>query len=40
MDFSKIKKWQIGAIFFCIIIGTLLHFAYEFSRRKYNYWIF
>ena len=28
----NIKKWQIFVIIFCLILGTLLHFTYEWSN--------
>ena len=30
----KIKTWQIITIIFCLILGTLLHFTYEWSGRN------
>ena len=30
----KIKTWQIIAVIICIILGTLLHFTYEWSGEK------
>ena len=28
----NIKKWQIFVIIFCLILGTILHFTYEWSN--------
>lgn len=28
---NKLQKWQIGAMVFCLLLGTLLHFTYELS---------
>lgn len=30
----KIKSWQIITIIICLILGTLLHFTYEWSGEK------
>ena len=30
----KIKTWQIIVVIICIILGTLLHFTYEWSGRN------
>lgn len=34
MDKKKILYWQIGAILFTWILGTLLHFTYEWSGQN------
>ena len=31
---SKLVKWQIGVIIFSLIVGTLLHFTYEWSGEN------
>ena len=31
---SKLVKWQIGVIVFSLIVGTLLHFTYEWSGEN------
>jgi CDP-diglyceride synthetase len=31
MDISKIKEWQIAGFFFASVVGTLLHFVYEWT---------
>lgn len=33
-DFMNIKKWQKFSIVFCWILGTLLHFTYEWSNQN------
>ncbi len=30
----KIKRWEIAGIFWIIIIGSLLHFTYEWSNKS------
>lgn len=36
----KIKKWQIFAVIFCLILGTLLHFTYEWSNYNITVGLF
>ncbi|NCC66831.1 MAG: hypothetical protein EOM14_01365 [Clostridia bacterium] len=31
MDIRKIKEWQIAGFFFVSVVGTLLHFVYEWT---------
>lgn len=31
VDFMKIKTWHIAGIFFTVILGSILHFVYEWS---------
>ena len=31
---KKIRNWQIVAVLFTLILGTLLHFTYEWSRNN------
>lgn len=37
MDIKRIRNWQIGGFFFAAVIGTLLHFVYEWSG--YAAWV-
>lgn len=32
--YNKIKKWEIAGIFWIIIVGSLLHFTYEWSNKS------
>lgn len=34
LDYSKIKKWEIVGVFWIIIVGSLLHFTYEWSGKS------
>lgn len=34
MDIKKIKKYQIWAVLFTIIVGSLLHFSYDWSGNS------
>lgn len=35
-DFSylKIKKWEIMGIYWIVIVGSLLHFTYDWSNKS------
>lgn len=33
-NFNYIKKWEIGGIFWIIIVGSLLHFAFDWSGNS------
>lgn len=33
-DYEKIKKWELWGILWIIIVGSLLHFTYEWSNKS------
>lgn len=33
-DYNKVKKWEIWGILWIIIVGSLLHFTYEWSGKS------
>lgn len=33
-DKRRVYKWEIGGIFFLIIVGSLVHFAYDLSNQS------
>ena len=32
--YKKIKKWEIIGIFWVIMVGSLLHFTYDWSNKS------
>lgn len=34
LDYDKLKKWEIVGAFWIIIVGSLLHFVYDWSNKS------
>ncbi len=34
LDYFRLKRWEIGGVFWIIIVGSVLHFLYELSNKS------
>ena len=34
LDYDKLKKWEVAGTFWIIIVGSILHFVYDWSNKS------